>query len=245
MKILADFVNKIYPFTTESIAGYMNKMDMENKSVLTVGSSIDHALSACLYGSKDITLIDISEQTLDYLLYKIDAVHKTNTPSELYRLITSSREFVYDKDELFGPFTLKSMCPYMKDEESFQSLKEKIDNISIKYVHGSIFDMDNVLGDNKYDRMILSNVLQYCNQFRGNIPLRDFIRMNFEQFCRHLNDDGILQLLYIYNYSGNTPLDTEGFRVSDILLALHGYYLNSYEFASGHVNDAVLTYTKK
>jgi hypothetical protein len=245
MKILADFVNKIYPFTTESITGYMNKMDMENKSVLTVGSSIDHALSACLYGSKDITLIDISEQTLDYLLYKIDAVHKTNTPSELYRLITSSREFVYDKDELFGPFALKSMCPYMKDEESYQSLKEKLDNISIKYVHGSIFDMDNVLGDNKYDRMILSNVLQYCNQFRGNIPLRDFIRMNFEQFCRHLNDDGILQLLYIYNYSGNIPLDTEGFRVSDILLALHGYYLNSYEFPSGHANDAVLTYTKK
>lgn len=243
---MADFVNKIYPFTTESISGYIKEMDVKDKSVLTVGSSIDQVLSACLYDSKDITLIDISEQTLDYLLYKIDAIHKTETPSELYRYISSSREFKYDKDELFGPFALQKMCPYMKDIETYQLLKEKLKKLSVKFVHGSIFDMDELLGDLKYDRIMLSNVLQYCNSFRGEIPLRDFIRMNFEQFCRHLNNDGILQLLYIYGYGGNVQFDSKGFKLSDIILALQGYYLDATIFKTGEkTEDAVLTYTKK
>ena len=65
------FFDKVYPFTTESISGYMKHMDVKDKSVLTVGSSMDQALNACLYGAKDITVMDISKTTKDYMLYKL------------------------------------------------------------------------------------------------------------------------------------------------------------------------------
>ena len=52
--------NLIYPFTTENLNGYMNKLDFKNKKVLTVGSSADQILNVFLLGCKDITLLDIN-----------------------------------------------------------------------------------------------------------------------------------------------------------------------------------------
>ncbi len=267
---MADFVNKIYPFTTESITGYIKEMDLKDKSVLTVGSSIDHALSACLYGSNDITLIDISKQTQDFLDYKLDAISKTNSPDELYKLITSTTKFVYDMDEIFGLNALKKMCPYMKDIETFQKLKELLKNVKFKFIEGNIFNMDEVLGDQTFDRILLSNAVQYSssyvnkfNRFRSSskfelpyklvviktldfkIQLRNFIRENFLTFVRHLNKDGILQLLYVYAYGSSIDLDEYGFNVKDIIIALRDYLLNIIEFENGNTIDAVLTYTKK
>lgn len=43
---------EIYPFTTENIQGYMKNLDMEGKTVLTVGSSLDQAYNALALGAK-------------------------------------------------------------------------------------------------------------------------------------------------------------------------------------------------
>ena len=43
---------KVYPFTTENIAGYFSSLNMHNKSVLTVGSSLDQAFNALIFGAK-------------------------------------------------------------------------------------------------------------------------------------------------------------------------------------------------
>ena len=53
---------KIYPFTTETISGYITKMDIKDKIVLTLGSSCDQALNSLLLGAKDITVFDINEK---------------------------------------------------------------------------------------------------------------------------------------------------------------------------------------
>ena len=45
---------EIYPFTTENIAGYIDYFDLQDKSLLTVGSSGDQIINAAFKGAKDI-----------------------------------------------------------------------------------------------------------------------------------------------------------------------------------------------
>lgn len=60
----------LYPFTTENISGYINYFDLNNKSLLTVGSSGDQVINAILYGCKDITLYDIVSNSKYYYYLK-------------------------------------------------------------------------------------------------------------------------------------------------------------------------------
>lgn len=66
--------NSIYPFTSENIAGYMKKLDLTGKKVITVTGSTDHILNAILQGSTKITTFDINPLTKLYMDLKISAV---------------------------------------------------------------------------------------------------------------------------------------------------------------------------
>ena len=57
---------KIYPFTTENIAGYINQFDLREHSLLTVGSSGDQVINAILSGGRDIMVLDINPYTKFY-----------------------------------------------------------------------------------------------------------------------------------------------------------------------------------
>lgn len=60
----------IFPFTTENIAGYIDYFDLENKSLLTVGSSGDQIINAAFKGAKDVTLLDINPYAKYYYYLK-------------------------------------------------------------------------------------------------------------------------------------------------------------------------------
>jgi len=47
-----DSFDYIYPFTTEAIGGYFNKLNLGGARVLTVGSSLDQAFNALLLWAK-------------------------------------------------------------------------------------------------------------------------------------------------------------------------------------------------
>ena len=66
--------SKIYSFTTENIDGYINYFDLNNKSLLTVGSSGDQILNSFYNGARDITLFDINEYAKYYVYLKIAAI---------------------------------------------------------------------------------------------------------------------------------------------------------------------------
>lgn len=68
--------DKIYPFTTENISGYIDKFNLEGKSLLTVGSSCDQIYNASLKGCKDITILDICPYTEDYYHLKTTALEE-------------------------------------------------------------------------------------------------------------------------------------------------------------------------
>ena len=61
---------QIYPFTTENIMGYIDKFDLNGKSLLTVGSSCDQAINACMFGCEDVTILDICPFTKFYFYLK-------------------------------------------------------------------------------------------------------------------------------------------------------------------------------
>lgn len=63
-----------YPFTTENISGYLPLFDLENKSLLTVGSSLDQVMNATLYGCKEIDVIDLCPFICEYFYLKRAAI---------------------------------------------------------------------------------------------------------------------------------------------------------------------------
>lgn len=72
-KYLTDW-SLIYTFTTENIDGYIKYFDLNNKSLLTVGSSGDQILNAFFYGARDITLYDINPYAKYYVYLKVAAI---------------------------------------------------------------------------------------------------------------------------------------------------------------------------
>ena len=70
--------SRIYSFTTENIAGYIDYFDLNNKKLLTIGSSGDQILNAFYNGARDITLFDINEYAKYYVYLKISAISSFN-----------------------------------------------------------------------------------------------------------------------------------------------------------------------
>ncbi len=66
--------SKIYPFTTENIDGYIKYFDLEEKSLLTVGSSGDQIINAILNGCNDVTLLDVNPYSKYYYYLKLASI---------------------------------------------------------------------------------------------------------------------------------------------------------------------------
>lgn len=68
--------DQIYLETNENVTGFFKeiKFNGENKRVLTVGSSLDQALNAILFGAKDVTVIDLNIYTKIFGELKIAAL---------------------------------------------------------------------------------------------------------------------------------------------------------------------------
>ena len=96
-KFVKEEFDEIYPFTTENIAGYINKFDLNNKSLLTLGSSSDQAINAIMSGCKDISIIDICPFTKFYFYLKKAAILSLNY------------------DEFLSFFCYRTFYPHLKD----------------------------------------------------------------------------------------------------------------------------------
>lgn len=108
--------NKIYPFTTENISGYLDQFALKNTSLLTVGSSIDQVINVSLKGCQDITLLDICPYTKDYYYLKTSALEVLDYDEFLKFLCNKGFYGIFD-----NPFALNK-----KDFEKLKSLlKEK------------------------------------------------------------------------------------------------------------------------
>lgn len=108
---------RLYPFCNENVSGYLDFLDLEGKSLLTVGSSADQAISAISRGCRDITILDVCPFTEEYFYLKKSAI-ETIDKDNFERLLFYNdypRTFKHNKD----PFALENypkLLHHMKKE---------------------------------------------------------------------------------------------------------------------------------
>lgn len=96
---------RLYPFCNENVSGYFDHLELENKSLLTVGSSADQSISAIARGCKDITILDICPFAEEYFYLKKAAI-ETLSPQDFSKLFfyrDYPRTFIYNRK----PFDLE------------------------------------------------------------------------------------------------------------------------------------------
>lgn len=185
---------KIYPFTTESISGYITKMDVENKNVLTLGSSCDQALNSLLLGASDVTIFDINERVRYFYELKKKLILSSKR-EELIHEVINSKQYSYF-DDIFSCNDLMKMNLYLQNDENYSKLQNILKEKTINFITGNIFDTKEYSKLNgKYDRVILSNVLDYLP---SNLELGKTVINIYNELSKYLNDDALIELYYLY-----------------------------------------------
>ena len=130
--------NTIYPFTTENINGYVDNFDLNNKSLLTVGSSGDQVLNSILNGCKDVTVIDINPYTKFYYYFKCASILNLGIDELLDFLIYNNYyNYMKDNKDVFNIETYKKIETTLKklDFESYifwNNLFKKFNQLDIR-----------------------------------------------------------------------------------------------------------------
>lgn len=108
--------DKIYPFTTENISGYIDSFDLKDKKLLTVGSSGDQIINASLEGCRDITLIDVNPYAEYYYYLKIASLLKLNKEEFLKFLSYTLKPYITlkEKEEVFNKEEFKKIEETLK-----------------------------------------------------------------------------------------------------------------------------------
>ena len=180
--------SKIYSFTTENIDGYINYFDLNNKSLLTVGSSGDQILNSFYSGARDITLFDINEYAKYYVYLKISAI-----------LSLSYMEFkLFFFKYGISPFKRNT---YMFSKEIFNKIK---DNLRIFDYESYLFfdelfslynsnDIRDRLFDDDEDRnIVIKGFNRYLKDEESYNKLKSIIKkISFKYICGDIFEDDI------------------------------------------------------
>ena len=136
---------EIYPFTTENIAGYIDYFDLQDKSLLTVGSSGDQIINAAFKGAKDITLLDINPYAKYYYYLKTAGLLELNLTdfNEFFRYNDYPKVFKYNK-KVFDKASYKKLKSTLKslDNDSYLFWDELFDMYQPDHIRFSLFSND-------------------------------------------------------------------------------------------------------
>ena len=136
---------EIYPFTTENIAGYIDYFDLQDKSLLTVGSSGDQIINAALKGAKDVTLLDINPYAKYYYYLKAAGILELNLTdfNEFFRYNDYPKVFKYNK-KVFDKASYKKLKSTLKslDNDSYLFWDELFDMYQPDHIRFSLFSND-------------------------------------------------------------------------------------------------------
>jgi len=185
------YFSDIYPFTTENITGYINKFNLNNKSLLTIGSSGDQVINASLFGCKDQTVIDICPYTKFYFYLKKSALLTLNYNEFLKFFCYKDFPKVFeDNKNVFNIKLYKKIYPVLRllDYESFLFWDELFSLYSPITVRKKLFDADE-------DR---STVLKGMNLYMRDRSFFDKVK----KFIRDINPTFIIQDLFDIEIDG-------------------------------------------
>ena len=162
-------LQKIYPFTTENISGYIDKFNLKDKSLLTVGSSGDQVINAILKGCKDITLLDINPYTKFYYYLKVASMLTLNLDEFMAFLRFKDYPNIFEDNK--NVFNIESwnkvkIMLRLIDYESYLFWDELFQTINLEKIRKRLFSLD------EYNSKLILN----CNPYLKSQDLYEEIR---------------------------------------------------------------------
>ena len=139
------FFNKIYPFTTENISGYIHSFDLKDHSLLTVGSSGDQVFNAILNGGQDISVIDINPYTKYYYYLKAAGIIALNKEDFFHFFRYKDYPVPFnDNQNVFHKELYPKIYPILKylDKESFLFWNSLFNQFSSQEIRRYLFQDD-------------------------------------------------------------------------------------------------------
>ena len=135
----------IYPFTTENISGYINEFDLDNKSLLTVGSSGDQVINAAMANCTDQTVIDICPYTKYYFYLKKAMIMSLSLKDFMdFFCYKDYPKFCHDNKKVFDRDMFDEIKPLLRvlDYESYLFWDELFANYKGETVRKSLLSSD-------------------------------------------------------------------------------------------------------
>jgi len=125
------------------------------------------------------------------------------------------------------------MNPYL-EEENYQNLKRKINDINIRFYEGNIFKIVDSFKDG-YDLINLSSIVYYLNDTYPSGNYKDYL-----EFLHRLplKEEGIA-ITYLYDVLRSSRI------LAKELSNDQDISINTFEFIDGPRKDAILTYQKR
>ena len=91
---------------------------------------------------------------------------------------------------------LKKMNLYL-EEDNYYKLSEIIKSKDLDFIESDIACLEDKIRDRKYDFILLSNISDYIHEIYSDDCLENYYEL-VKSLSTHLNDDGIMQVGYIY-----------------------------------------------
>ena len=243
-----NFFQEVYPFATENMNAYFERLELSDKSVLTVGSSCDQLFNAIAYGAKSVTVFDINPNVKKYYEWKKQLLFQCKRENFVKTVLEKIEcsDISFTKD-ILDIGTIYRINHYLENDDVYKQLQQLLIQTPVNFVEGNLF-APNI--KEQYDRIIFSNVLQYVGSFFSGNHLSSYqiIRDTFMIWKSLLNKEGILQFLYLYSFRTKDLHDCSHsiacYNIKPIYNLLKGHRLDM-EWISGICQepDAILTYT--
>lgn len=178
---LSEKFNRLYPFTTENIKGYLGQYDFKNQSILTVGASGDHILNLILLGATEIDYFDINPFTEFYVELKLAAV-KALEEEEFISYFSGNN--YYESEGFFGVQLYHKISPYLS-----APIRSFWDSLYLEFT-GNEIRISKLFDDDEPSRRVLSDINLYLEKENydklKNTLLQNHYKIQFYE--QNLND---------------------------------------------------------
>ena len=205
-EIILDKDHKIDSFTSINTSGYFRQIDLNNKSLLTIGNSSDEVFDAVFYGAKKIVLTSDNPYTFYYYYLKLASMYSlTYREFEwfFYKYLNNS----YHNNKMFSKKLFKKIKPilYLLNQESYYFFDELFDKYDAKVIRNSLFN------DNDYHIKAMRNFNIYLrNDQTYNKTRKMMEKISFNYQDKSILEENITEKFDVINLSSlcvNISLD--------------------------------------
>ncbi|MBE5758041.1 MAG: DUF3419 family protein [Clostridiales bacterium] len=174
--------NRVYPFSNENICDSLKDINLDGKSVITVGSSGDQVLNSILKGANEITLIDGNPVARFYVELKLSAIRNL-----------SFEEFLkyFRRKNVLNPKYYSKISHDLspKAKEFWDTLMLEMGERSQKVLLRNLFHHPGVFNEDQMSNSYYKNITDF-NTLKERIPNTqiDYIVEEFMDFPKALKD---------------------------------------------------------